>query len=384
MYLEPTDLPNEQIKRLRLIGLAQAGKNDRATLAQTIALLQKQNTKAKPAETKAKDAEPKEKDAQPKGKGEPKGKGGKGGPTLDASAARDNAIKELKMLDKLLAEEYQDALEMIKSLKNVSQTRQARYYAMAGDSEKAEQLAKQAADAAKNQVAPLAVYVEILHEAGKEKECGEAFERLRKISGEIDSMDSPLFKRLAPIAEDLKFPSDWRVKTRFPADFGKRPPLDSIGPLVWTPTLGPTWNLPSETGQAIDSRQFAGKPTLVIFYLGFGCPHCMEQVTKFAAEAQKFKDAGLQIIAISTDNTEALAKSLKTDKKVPFPVASDPKCDVFKSYRAYDDFEKQPLHGTFLIDARGLVRWHDIGYEPFMDTAFVLSEAKRLFALHVR
>ena len=33
------------------------------------------------------------------------------------------------------------------------------------------------------------------------------------------------------------------------------------------------------------------------------------------------------------------------------------------------------------IDAKGLVRWHDIGYEPFTDTAFVLSESKRLLAL---
>jgi alkyl hydroperoxide reductase subunit AhpC len=67
--------------------------------------------------------------------------------------------------------------------------------------------------------------------------------------------------------------------------------------------------------------------------------------------------------------------------KIPFPVASDPKHVVFQQFRAYDDFEQQPLHGTFLIDAKGMVRWHDIGYEPFMETAFVLNEAKRLLAL---
>ena len=37
-----------------------------------------------------------------------------------------------------------------------------------------------------------------------------------------------------------------------------------------------------------------------------------------------------------------------------------------------------PLHGTFLIDAEGLVRWHDISYEPFLDAEFLLKEAKRL------
>jgi len=367
MYLEPTESAGDQVKRLRLIGLAQAGKGNRESLAKTIALLQKAPTKGGTPE--------------PKGKG---GKGGKGGfPMLDASAARDNAVKELQMLDKLLAEEPQEALEILKSLKNLSQTRQARYYLQCGDAAKAEQLAKQASDAAKNQVAPLALYVETLHENGKAKECAEAFERLRKMSGEIDSLESPLFKRLDPIAMELKAPSDWRIKTKFPKDFGARPSLDSIGPLRWQPTAAPAWSLPCAASRECTSKEFAGKPTLVIFYLGEGCPHCVEQIAKFSEQQKGFKDAGIGIVAISTDTTEALTRALNGDKKIPFPIASDVKCEVFKQFRAYDDFENQPLHGTFLIDGKGLVRWYDIGYEPFMDTAFVLTEAKRLLALPV-
>jgi len=51
---------------------------------------------------------------------------------------------------------------------------------------------------------------------------------------------------------------------------------------------------------------------------------------------------------------------------------------TFKAYRAFDDFENQALHGTFIIDERGLVRWQDISFEPFMDGKFVLKEAQRL------
>lgn len=387
MYLEPTESPSEQVKRLRILGLAQAGVGDRDKLTKTIAQLQAAPTKGKAPEPKEKQPEPKEKQPVPKEKGKGpdfKGKGPKGGPMLDATAARDNAVKELQMLDKLLAEEKDEALKMIASLKGLSQTRQARYYLQAGDTAKAEQLAKQASEAAKTQVAPLAVYIETLHEAGKTKECREAFERLRKMSGEIDALESPLFKRLAPIAEEFKLPADWRVKTKFPADFGKRPPLDSIGPLVWTPTPGPLWSLPDVHGKEMSSKTYEGKPTLLIFYLGFGCPHCMEQVTKFNGEVKKFADAGISIVAVSTDTTDALKRALNGESKIAIPVASDPKCDVFKAYRAYDDFENQPLHGTFLLDTQGLVRWHDIGYEPFMDTTFVLNEARRLLALPVR
>jgi alkyl hydroperoxide reductase subunit AhpC len=51
---------------------------------------------------------------------------------------------------------------------------------------------------------------------------------------------------------------------------------------------------------------------------------------------------------------------------------------VFRQYRCYDDFEKAALHGTFVIDAKGRVRWQDISYEPFMDVDFLLKEAVRL------
>ena len=37
-----------------------------------------------------------------------------------------------------------------------------------------------------------------------------------------------------------------------------------------------------------------------------------------------------------------------------------------------------PLHGTFLIDESGHVRWQDIGHEPFTEVDFLLREARRL------
>ncbi|MBI1831686.1 MAG: redoxin domain-containing protein [Planctomycetes bacterium] len=388
MYLDPTDLPNEQVKRLRLIGLAHAGKGNKDKLAQTIALLQKPaNPKGAPANPKSDSAsrERERPEEFPKKQPDPKTKGkGKGFPGLDGIASRDNAIKELQMLQKLLSDDPKAALDDIKSLKNVSQTRQARYNLLAGDKAKAEQFAKQASDGAKNQVAPLALYVECLHANGKAKESAEAFDRLRKISGTIDSLETPVFKRLAPIAKEFKLPADWRVKTPFPADFGKRPAIESIGPLVWQPTAAPDWQLPDVHGNVLSLKQYAGKPTVVIFYLGYGCSHCTEQLQKFAEQKKAFESAGIAIVAISTDDADGLKRALSGGKPIPFPVASDPKHVVFQRFRAYDDFERLPLHGTFVIDERGLVRWHDIGYDPFMDAAFVLNEAKRLLALSVR
>ena len=117
----------------------------------------------------------------------------------------------------------------------------------------------------------------------------------------------------------------------------------------------------------------------MIFYLGAGCLHCAEQLQKFAPKAEEFRKAGCELIAISTDRQKVLHMAYKDlDEKFAFPLVSDADLATFKSYRCYDDFEKQALHGTFLIDGAGKIRWQDISYEPFMDPDFVIKEAKRL------
>jgi hypothetical protein len=41
-----------------------------------------------------------------------------------------------------------------------------------------------------------------------------------------------------------------------------------------------------------------------------------------------------------------------------------------------------PLHGTFLVDGDGAVRWQDVGAAPFTDFAWLLAESRRLLAFH--
>ena len=57
---------------------------------------------------------------------------------------------------------------------------------------------------------------------------------------------------------------------------------------------------------------------------------------------------------------------------------ADPDLTAFKAYRAFDDFERTPLHGTFFVDGAGLVRWQDISYQPFRDANWLLAECQRL------
>ena len=96
------------------------------------------------------------------------------------------------------------------------------------------------------------------------------------------------------------------------------------------------------------------------------------------------KWAGISILAISLDSIAGLKKSFSQSKAgdgFPFPIVSNEAMDVFKQYRCFDDFENMPLHGTFLVDGAGLVRWQDISYDPFTQVDFLLAESQRLLKL---
>jgi peroxiredoxin len=162
---------------------------------------------------------------------------------------------------------------------------------------------------------------------------------------------------------------------------GERPDLDTLGPFRWRPSPAATWSLPDAENRSVSLTDYRGRPVVVIFYLGFGCLHCVEQLQAFAPAAEKFKAAGIELVAIGSDSHQSLCDSLENykDKPLGFPLLSDPELRTFQAYRCYDDFEKLPLHGTFLIDGEGLVRWQDISFEPFKNPEFLLEEAQRLF-----
>ena len=277
------------------------------------------------------------------------------------------------------ADRIAEGLKSFKKSGGVSPLYLAQLQARSGQAEEAVKALQKQVEQHKNEVLPLVALVTTRWELGQHKDAQKSFEALRSLSGPMQ-LDSPIFERLQPIAKELGWPDDWRVASQAADDVGQRPDLDTLGPFRWQPSTAPQWTLRDVDDQQHRLSQYRGRPLVVIFYLGYGCLHCAEQLQAFAPQTEAFAKAGIDLIAISTDDMEGLKDSHKGYEKgsFPFPLISDSDLSVFKAYRAYDDFEKQPLHGTFLIDKQGQVRWQDISYEPFMDHAFVLREAKRL------
>lgn len=292
----------------------------------------------------------------------------------------DKALRELEGFEHAAHQRWEQALASFKEVKNAPGSLLATLQFKAGHVDEALSIARKEVSKNEKEVIPLAQQVWLLWSAGKKEDARVAFEKLRALSVDID-LDIPLFARLGPIATELGWPADWRQPLADPGDLGERPPLDSLGPFRWSPTPAASWTLKDATGVAWSLDQYRGRPVVVIFYLGHGCVHCAKQLQTFAPMADAFREAGIELIALSTDNPADLRKSQAVvDGEFPIPLVSNASLDVFKLYRCYDDFEEKPLHGTFLIDAGGRVRWQDIGYEPFTGAKFLLAEAQRLFS----
>ena len=154
------------------------------------------------------------------------------------------------------------------------------------------------------------------------------------------------------------------LTTLGPAPGARSPPSRSRGP---TPPARPgRW--PRTKARSSWSSSF----------LGGKCAHCMQQLQVFGKEYEALKKLGVDTVAVSTDDVAA-ARELKNNKdgvKFPMPMIADPKLESFRRYRAYDDFESQPLHGTFLIDAQGNVRFQRISADPFLDVEFIRNRRR--------
>lgn len=147
-----------------------------------------------------------------------------------------------------------------------------------------------------------------------------------------------------------------------------------LSPAPVPPYAAPAFSLPDSTGKLWSPADFLGKPTVLFFFKGNGCIHCVEQVTLFKKQAHAFADKGIQLVGVSTDATDELREALAA-KPSSFPILSD---SQLTGFRAYHCVGSETLHGTFLLDAAGQIRWQTIGTEPFTGIGLLFLEAAKL------
>ena len=83
-------------------------------------------------------------------------------------------------------------------------------------------------------------------------------------------------------------------------------------------------------------------------------------MVKLQAELKKFEDSGAQVVAISYDKVEVLAK-FADEKKITFPLLSDPESKAIKPFamlveEAKGSYEGLAKPGVFILDKEGVIR----------------------------
>jgi peroxiredoxin/N-acetylneuraminic acid mutarotase len=206
-----------------------------------------------------------------------------------------------------------------------------------------------------------------------------ASDRVAQVGYEYDAYELPPKARLS--AQELTV-RDATIKSLYARQCGEQHGHNGTEVIningATAPAPAPAFSLTDASGKTVSLDQYKGRPLVLIFYEGSGCLYCATQLKSFADRAKEFADSGVAIVAIGTDSPDELKDALAAyEGGFPFALLSDAKLDAFKAYRSVD-FSNKPLHGTFLIDAEGAVRWRQISDRPFNDPAFVLGQAKEL------
>ena len=383
VYLEPSQEESDQIQRQTALALAAYHKEDadgiRTAKKPLEALLQKKRQErfadAEQAEETGKEKKKSARDiAQDMAEAMLK----HGVPIGNLRSA----LAELNALIAILENRPQSAKEHLAKAKRIPKERLAKLHLRLGNPDKAVDLIEQAKASAPRQAPILAAAVEVFYAADKREEAALAFRELQEVSASLDP-DAPIFQRITALTPELGIEQNWRRSGQALADAGKRPKLANLGPFRWSPWKAPDWNLSTARNGYRQLSDYQGKPLLLLFYLGHGCAHCVEQLNEMKPRVQEFADQGVDIAAVSTESLPELRDSLDKSELlggIPFPLFSNADLSVFKEYSAFDDFENAPLHGAFLIDGNGFVLWQDIGYEPFTNMDFLLKESRRLLA----
>jgi peroxiredoxin len=125
--------------------------------------------------------------------------------------------------------------------------------------------------------------------------------------------------------------------------------------------VAPEFSLPDQDKQVVSLADLRGRPVLVVFYPFAFSGICTGELCQLRDELASYTEAGVQVVAISTDPTFSL-KAFREKEGFEFPLLSDfwPHGDTARAYDVFNDKAGMALRGTFLVDADGTVAFAEV------------------------
>ena len=122
----------------------------------------------------------------------------------------------------------------------------------------------------------------------------------------------------------------------------------------------PGFSLPDADGNTVRLADFKGRKVIVYFYPAASTPGCTKQACAFRDSLAELNGAGIDVVGISPDKPEKLAK-FRDAEKLTFPLLSDPDRTVLTAWgtfgekKMYGKTVQGVIRSTFLIDEKGKI-----------------------------
>ncbi|HVN83623.1 MAG TPA: peroxiredoxin [Candidatus Binatia bacterium] len=135
--------------------------------------------------------------------------------------------------------------------------------------------------------------------------------------------------------------------------------LDLFGggkPAIDVGQPAPDFELTDAQGKRVRLADFRGKRAVVLyFYPKDDTPGCTKEACSFRDSYESFKDAGAEVIGVSSDS-ESSHEKFASKYKLPFTLLADKGGSVRKQYGVPATLGLLPGRVTFVIDRGGVVR----------------------------
>jgi peroxiredoxin len=233
---------------------------------------------------------------------------------------------------------------------------------------------QKALDLTKNDLFALSGLVRAYAALGETEKARDAMARLTYVTANADKGLNVVERaRATGIAAEA------RASTPAPERNYARVQLDQYGPARWEPYEAPELTVRDTSGKLVSLAQYRGKNVILVFYLGFECPHCMRQLHDIAKKKDDWQRLNTVVLAVSSATPKSNAEGLKEFGDLPLILLSDsPDRANARRFHSYDDFEDIELHSTTLIDSKGRVYWARFGGNPFGDMDFIEKQLGRM------
>lgn len=122
----------------------------------------------------------------------------------------------------------------------------------------------------------------------------------------------------------------------------------------------PAFSLTDADGNTVKLSDFKGRKVIVYFYPAASTPGCTKQACAFRDSLAELNDVGIDVVGISPDKPEKLAK-FRDAEQLTFPLLSDPDKTVLTAWGTFGEKKMygKTVHGvirsTFLVDEKGAV-----------------------------